>query len=113
MKSRLSIVMLMVAVLILCFAVTQVMAGEKGECKDKDTKLTIDQLPDAVADTLRQAAGNGTIDEIEKEDEDGVVTYSAEVTKDGKKFDVEIAADGKLLKAEEEKDDDKDDEGEH
>ena len=97
----------MVIVLALCFAVTQVMAGEKGECKGKDkeqeVKVTIDQVPAAVADTLQQAAGSGTIDEITQENEDGVVTYSADITKDGKKFEAKVAADGKLIKMEEDK----------
>jgi len=103
MKTRLSILVLMVAVLVLCFAVTQVMAGEKTGCKGKETKVTIDQVPAAVAATLQQAAGNGTIDEIEMKDKKGVVTYSADITIDGKKWEAKVAADGKLIKMEEQK----------
>ena len=114
MKTRLSIALLLVVALILCFALTAAMAGEcKGkEADEKETTVTIDQVPTAVAQTLQQAAQTGTIDEIEQETEDGVTIYSAEITKDGKKIDVEVAADGKLLKTEEEKNEDKDGENE-
>ena len=117
MKTRLSIALLLIAALILCFALNAVMAGEcKGkegkEAKETETTVTIDQIPTAVAQTLQNAAGDGTIDEIEQETEDGVTIYSAEITKDGKKIDVEVAADGKLLKTEEEKNEDNDGENE-
>jgi hypothetical protein len=103
MKTRLSIVMLIVAVLVVCFAVTQVMAGEKEEGNKNEAKLTIDQVPAAVAATLQQVAGNGTIDEIEQKDNNGVVTFSADITKDGKKLEAKVAADGTLIKTEEDK----------
>lgn len=107
MKTRLSIVLL-VAALILCFALTAAMAGEcKGkEADEKETTVTIDQVPDAVAQTLQQEAGTGTIDEIVQETEKDVVTYEADITKDGKKFEAKVAADGKLISMEEEKDED-------
>jgi hypothetical protein len=113
MKTRLSI--LLVAVLVLCFAVTAVMAGEcKGkEGDEKEATVTIDQVPTAVAQTLLQAAQTGTIDEIVKEEEKGVVTYEADITKDGKKFEAKVAADGKLLAMEEEKDEQNEQDGEN
>jgi hypothetical protein len=104
MKTRLCI--LLVVVLILCFAVTAAMAGEcKGkEGKKTEVKVTIDQVPDAVAQTLLNEAGNGTIDEIVQETKKDVVTYEADITKDGKKFEVKVAADGTLISSKEEKD---------
>ena len=75
------------------------------------------QVPDsarkkAVQDTIKKAAGSGTVDEVEKEVEDGKTVYSADITVDGKKYDIEVSEDGKLLKkeAENDKDDDKKDE---
>ena len=41
-----------------------------------------------------------TIDEIEKETENGKVVYEAEITKDGKTCEVEVAEDGTLLESE-------------
>ena len=102
MKTRLSLVVLMVAVLILCFAVTQVMAGEKGECKGKkqEVKVTIDQVPAAVAQTLQQQAAGGTIDEIEQQTKKGVVTYEADITKSDGKWECKVGADGGLIEHE-------------
>lgn len=109
MKTRLCI--LLVAVLILCFAVTAAVAGEckgkKGkEGKETETKVTIDQVPSVVAQTLLSQAGTGTIDEIVQEEENGVVKYEADITRDGKKYEVKVAADGTLISSKEEKDDD-------
>lgn len=106
MKTKLGIVL--IAALILCFAAVAAMAGE-GKCKkEKETevKVTIDQVPSLVAQTLLSEAGTGTIDEIEQEEKNGVVTYEADITKDGKKFEVKVAADGTLISSKEEKDDD-------
>jgi len=106
MKTKLGI--LLVAALILCFAVTAAMA-DGGKCKkEKETevKVTIDQVPSVVAQTLLSQAGTGTIDEIVQEEEKGVIQYEADITKDGKKFEVKVAADGTLISSKEEKDDD-------
>ena len=77
---------------------------------DKETKVTVDQLPDAVKATLTAEANSGTIQEIEVETEDGQKVYEAEVLIDGVEVDIEIAADGTLLGKETE-DDDEDGEG--
>lgn len=115
MKTRLSMVILMVAVLTLCFAATQLMAAEKEECKGKEAKITIADVPAAVAATLQAQAQGGTIDEIEKEDEDGVVTYEADITIGADKFEAKVGADGALIsmgKADDEKNEGKDEEKE-
>jgi len=94
--------------------------GEERDEEDKDEGVTVSlgDLPEAVQDTLKIAAPNGEIEEIEKEEEDGKVVYEVDVKIDGKEFELKIAADGTLLKkkaeegkeGEEENDDEDDDE---
>lgn len=75
--------------------------GKKCEENDEnEAKVTLDQVPPAVQATLKQIAGAGKIDEIEKKTEAGVEIYSADITKDGKSIDAKVAADGKLIKSE-------------
>jgi hypothetical protein len=102
MKPRFAVVIAVVALVALCFVAVQVVAAEKPET-GKETKISLKQLPKAVRATLLKEAKGGKIDEIEKCVNKGVVTYSADVTKGGKSFDVEIDATGKLIKMEEEK----------
>lgn len=97
--TRVSCCMLLALVALVVFSLP-LAAAEKAD-KDGDVKVTMNDLPAAVSATLQQVVGTGTIKEIEKE-ADG--SYSADVIKDGQKFDVEIAADGTLIKNEVEKD---------
>lgn len=102
MSRRLSIALILLLCIALCFALATVCAAEK----DDDQKVTLDQCPTAVQKTLNEQAKGGTIDEIEKETEDGKVIYSAEITKDGKTYDVEVGEDGTLIKSEADDEDD-------
>jgi len=93
-------------------------AGEKEGKKKEEIKLN--DCPAAVQQTIKDNAAGGEILEVEKvTKKDGTVVYEAEVKKaDGKKVDIKVAADGKLIKVEDaegdndqdnDKDDDKDD----
>ncbi|MBI1370995.1 MAG: hypothetical protein GC162_20365 [Planctomycetes bacterium] len=79
------------------------LAEEKDNEKDHKDKeddgkpITIEQLPAPVKKTLLEEARGGKITEIEQETEDGKMIYSADVTIDGKPYDIEIAPDGTLL----------------
>jgi hypothetical protein len=75
--------------------------------------VTMEQLPPAVAATLKREAGNGKVGEIEQTTSKGKDLFEAEVMLDGKKWEITIRPDGQLLKKElDEEDDDEDDEGE-
>jgi len=80
--------------------------------EEKETKVAVGDLPEAVRATLEKEAPGAAIEEIEMEEEDGKVVYEIEVKIDGKEVDLEIAADGTLLEKEvdDEQDDDGDDE---
>lgn len=79
------------------------------EKQGKEEKVRFEDLPAAVQATLKQQAGDGTIQEIEKEQEQGQTVYEAEVLIEDKVWEIEIAADGKLMSKE--LDDDGDDDG--
>jgi uncharacterized membrane protein YkoI len=85
--------------------------GKEGK-KKEDIKL--DDCPVAVQKTIRDNAAGGEIIEVEKEiKKDGTVVYEAEVkTPNGKKVDIQVAEDGKLIKVEADEDDDNDEDDE-
>jgi hypothetical protein len=93
MRARVGFGLLLVAAVALC-ALTLPRVTAREADKDGGVEVTLQDLPAAVKATLQQAAGTGTIIEIEQGDHGA---YSAEVVKDGRKCDVEIAADGKLI----------------
>ena len=74
----------------------------------KEEKVKLEDCPEAVQKTIKENANGGKIVEIEKEtNKDGTVTYEAEVKKtDGTEIEIEVAADGKLIKIETEDDED-------
>lgn len=94
-------------------AVPGVLADDKEGQGKTEEKVTLDQCPAPVQETIKKESAGGTIKEIEKETEGGVTIYEAEFVKDGKTIEIEVAADGKLLKSkvEDGKDEDDDDDG--
>jgi uncharacterized membrane protein YkoI len=64
-------------------------------------KLTLDQVPAKVKETIEKHVQKGKIREIEREKKNGATVYEVDYTAaDGKKFEMDIAEDGKLLKKE-------------
>lgn len=59
--------------------------------------VTLDQLPPAVRATLEKETKGGSIKDIEKDREGGKEIYEVEFTLDGHDWELDIAADGKLL----------------
>jgi len=68
----------------------------KGKKEDASERVSLAQLPQVVQDTINQQAAGGTVGKIEKGDENGTIVYEAEITKDGKKSELTITADGKV-----------------
>jgi uncharacterized membrane protein YkoI len=73
---------------------------------ESEEQLTLAQVPPAVRATIENEAKGGNIAEIERETKGGKVTYEVEIIKDGKELEIEIAADGSVLRREAETDDD-------
>lgn len=63
-----------------------------------DEKVTLDQVPAKVKETIQKHVQNGKIDEIEKEHRKTGVVYEVEyTTADGVEYEIDVAEDGKLL----------------
>jgi hypothetical protein len=76
---------------------------EKEEDEDaNEQKVSIDQVPAAVKATIMNEAGKGTVKEIEQETKDGKTIYGADLIIDGKKFEIKVSSDGKLIDKQEE-----------
>jgi hypothetical protein len=81
--------------------------GKDEDDEDKDEqKVSIDKVPAAVKAAILSEAGKGTVEEIEQENKDGKTIYGADITVDGKKFEIKVSADGKIIdkQAEDKKD---------
>ena len=74
--------------------------GMRHQNGEKETPVTMDQLPDGVKATLMKEAGSGKIEEIEKMTVRGKTVYEADVVADGKKWEITVREDGQLLKKE-------------
>lgn len=97
------------------FALTLALsAGAAFAEEDKDENVAFVTLPAAVQNTIQaQADAKGaTVGDVEKETEDGNLSYEAEIVqKDGKKFEVEVAEDGTLAKVKADDDEKEDKQG--
>ena len=90
--------------------------GKEGKEGKKKEEIKLGDRPAAIQETIKANAGGGQIIEVEKmTKKGGSVVYEAELKQTGgKKIEVKVAADGKLIKVEDEeennqKDEDKDD----
>jgi uncharacterized membrane protein YkoI len=64
-----------------------------------DDDVTLEELPEPVRQTALREVKDGTITDIERDTERGVAVYEVEfIEKDGKKFELDIGADGTLLR---------------
>jgi uncharacterized membrane protein YkoI len=76
---------------------------------DRETEVSIKEVPAAVKVTLLAEAKGGTIEEIEMETENGRTVYEADVIIDGQEVEIQVAPDGTLLGKEIEDNDEGDD----
>lgn len=82
--------------------------GKDHEREDEDEiEMTLDQVPAAVREGLQREAGGAAIAEVEKEDENGKVVYEADVTIDGKNWEIVVDESGKLVSRKLDDDDEK------
>jgi putative PepSY-like beta-lactamase-inhibitor len=64
-----------------------------------EERVTLDELPDKVADTVKKTIGDGKMEAVEKVTKDGTVTYEAGYkSSKGDKQEAIISSEGKLLK---------------
>lgn len=74
--------------------------GEKEQPKKKEiaVKLTVKDLPPAVKATLQEQVGDGKIVEVKQMTKKGRVVYHADLLTNGKDWEIDVVADGTLLK---------------
>ena len=63
---------------------------------DEET-VTLDQVPQAVRDTILREAGDAQITEIERETKNGKTVYEAEFLRNGQEIEIKVGPDGALL----------------
>jgi hypothetical protein len=74
--------------LALAFSSSLAFAGEKVKLED---------VPAPVRETVKREAKDGRVGEIERERKNGRTVYEVEVHQNGKKYELKIGEDGKLI----------------
>ena|SRR5467141_2210198 len=72
-------------------------------------EVSIEQVPPPARATIMQAAGRGTVQEIERLSRNGTILYAAAFLADGKQRVMLVTADGAVVAQQAEDDDDDDD----
>jgi hypothetical protein len=90
--------------LFVLFAFAPLAAADDEE--ESEEKIKLSDCPKAVQKTVKKEVGEGKILEIEKETEDDQVVYEVEYIVGDKRWEIEVAPDGKLLSKEREDADD-------
>lgn len=85
-----------------------VVIDEKGHLIEIETEIKEAELPQALKATLAKDFAGYKIDECEKAEAKGVVTYEMEARKDKIEYELVFDSKGKLLKKEEKKGNDND-----
>ena len=70
------------------------------EPKEEEIEMTLDQVPPAVREAITRESGGTPVGKIERERETGRTVYEIEMTKDGKRTEVEFDESGRVLKRE-------------
>jgi uncharacterized membrane protein YkoI len=92
-----------------CFSAMIVISLAWTSALATESELKLSDCPAAVQKTFQREANGAKIEDVEKEIENGKTTYEADVTIDGKEYDITVAEDGTLLEKSLEEDDDEDD----
>jgi len=79
---------------------------EDGDEEHGESQVALSQLPAVVRKAAERAVPGLRITGAERETEDGVIVYDVNGTSEGKAFDVEVTAAGKVLGVENDADDD-------
>lgn len=83
-----------------------VLYNANGDLLETEIEINESELPQSVKAALAKDFAGYELDEFEKTDAKGLVTYEIEAKKDKKEFELVFDASGKLIKQEEEKEKD-------
>ena len=87
----------------------EVTISKKGKYLGQEEDVDLSAVPDAAQKGLTTAAAGGKLSGFEKAtDAEGKVTYEADLDKDGKKSEIAVDADGKVVRTESGDKEDKD-----
>jgi uncharacterized membrane protein YkoI len=87
----------LLAIGVLSAATLNARAEEQEKEEGKETKVKFDQVPAAAQKTLTEEAKGAKIETVDKEEDEGKVIYEADVTLNGKNYEIKVAEDGTLL----------------
>ena len=59
--------------------------------------MKLDELPPAVKQTVERETKGATVEEIERDEENGKIVYEVEYTKAGSQWELHVGATGKVL----------------
>ena len=76
------------------------------DADEGEVEVPLDQVPEAVKAAALAAMPGIVFSEAEREMENGVLVYELKGTVDGKEYEIEVSADGKVIEIEEEDGDD-------
>ena len=80
------------------FVVGCAMLQSKEAEDEKEVKVKFDQLPAPVKQTFQKESNNAAIAQVDQEQaKDGKAVYEADVTLDGKNWEIKVDQDGKLI----------------
>jgi uncharacterized membrane protein YkoI len=68
---------------------------------EKETEVSLEDVPRVVLDSARKAVPGITIDAAEIEEEDGEQVYELSGEADGKSYEIEVSPSGEVLEVEE------------
>jgi uncharacterized membrane protein YkoI len=66
-------------------------------CSESESKIAMTDLPLAVQAAIKAQVGDVPIEKIERETEKGQVVYKVEAKRDGKKIELKVDSNGKLV----------------
>ncbi len=79
---------------------------DKEDEEKNEVKMTLDQVPQPVRDTLTREAAGAEIDRVDKEMSNGKTVYETDVKSGGQNREIKVDENGKLISNKVEKDED-------
>ena len=79
---------------------TELTLDAEGNVLEVEQEVTLDEVPAPVKTIISALAFGGKIEKISKEIEDGKTTYEAEIQRDDLELEIEMDANGNVLKIE-------------
>jgi len=83
-------------------AVVAVWTASSALSAEKSEKISPDRLPQKVADAVRERFPGSEMASVERETENGRTVYDVELKQKGRKYEMDIEADGNVLEIEKE-----------